>query len=78
MQADSSESSKAEANSPPKHHLCAYGELIRVPLIIRYQGIIPKGLKIDGCHKTSIYYLTILDILTLTATNLPLLEDIVI
>jgi len=35
---------------PPhvEHYLCAYDELIRVPLIIRYLKVSPKGKKVNG------------------------------
>ena len=50
---------------PPhvEHHLCAYDELIRVPLIMRYPKVLPKGKKVKWITQTLDILPTILDIL---------------
>jgi len=50
---------------PPhvEHHLCAYEELIHIPLIIRYPEIIPKNTKIKWLSQNVDILPTILDIL---------------
>ncbi len=46
-----------------EHHLCAYEELIRVPLIMRYPDALPKGKKIEFLSQTLDIFPTILDLL---------------
>ncbi|MCD6509627.1 MAG: sulfatase-like hydrolase/transferase, partial [Thermoprotei archaeon] len=46
-----------------EHHLCAYDELVKVPLIIRYPEVVPKGAKIKWLSQTHDILPTILDIL---------------
>jgi arylsulfatase A-like enzyme len=50
---------------PPhvEHHLCAYDELIRVPLIMRYPKVLPKGKRVRWITQTLDILPTILDIL---------------
>ncbi len=50
---------------PPhvEHHLCAYDELIRVPLIMRYPKALPKGRIVKWITQTLDIFPTILDIL---------------
>ncbi|MCD6509102.1 MAG: sulfatase-like hydrolase/transferase, partial [Thermoprotei archaeon] len=45
-----------------EHHLCAYDELVKVPLIIRYPDLIPKGAKIKWLSQTVDIPATILDV----------------
>lgn len=45
-----------------EHHLCVYDELVRVPLIIRYPDIVPKGVKVKWLSQTVDILPTILDI----------------
>jgi len=44
-----------------EHHLCVYEELVRVPLIIRYPDVVPKGLKVKWLSQTLDILPTILD-----------------
>jgi len=46
-----------------EHHLCAYDELIRVPLVIRYPKALPKGKKVKWITQTLDILPTILDLL---------------
>lgn len=54
-----------QGEHPPhiEHHLCAYDELIRVPLIMRYPSVIPSGLKIKLITQTHDIFPTILDMI---------------
>jgi len=46
-----------------EHHLCAYDELVRVPLIIRYPKAVPKAIRVKWITQTHDLLPTILDIL---------------
>ena len=46
-----------------EHHLCAYDELVRVPLIIRYPRVIPRNVKVKWLSQTVDILPTILDML---------------
>jgi len=50
---------------PPhvEHHLCAYEELIHIPLIIRYPNVIPRGIKIKWLSQNVDILPTILNII---------------
>jgi len=54
-----------QGEHPPhvEHHLCAYDELIRVPLIIRYPKAVPRAVKVRWITQTHDILPTILDIL---------------
>ncbi len=54
-----------QGEHPPhvEHHLCAYDELIRVPLIMRCPEALPKGRKVRWITQTVDVLPTILDIL---------------
>ncbi|RLE99139.1 MAG: hypothetical protein DRJ57_02755 [Thermoprotei archaeon] len=46
-----------------EHHLCAYEELVRVPLIMRYPAVIPRNVRIKWLSQTLDILPTILDLL---------------
>lgn len=46
-----------------EHHLCAYDELIRVPLIIRYPKALPQGKEVRWITQTLDILPTVLDLL---------------
>jgi len=46
-----------------EHHLCAYDELIRVPLVVRYPKALPRGKKVRWITQTLDILPTILDLL---------------
>jgi len=46
-----------------EHHLCAYEELVRVPLIMRYTDAIPRGIRVRWLSQTLDIFPTILDLL---------------
>ncbi len=53
-----------QGEHPPhvEHHLCVYEELVRVPLIMRYPDLIPKGTRIKWLSQTVDILPTILEI----------------
>jgi arylsulfatase A-like enzyme len=54
-----------QGEHPPhvEHHLCAYDELVRVPLIVRYPKAVPRHVKVKYITQTHDILPTLLDIL---------------
>jgi len=55
-----------QGEHPPhvEHHLCAYDELVRVPLIIRYPKVVPRAVRVKWIAQTHDILPTVLDILS--------------
>ena len=54
---------QGEHESHVEHHLCAYEELVRVPLIMRYLAVIPRNVRIKRFSQTLDILPTILGLL---------------
>lgn len=58
-------------HDPPgvEHHACAYDELVRIPLVVRYPEVVPEGAKIKWVSQNVDVLPTILDILGVRGTE---------